>query len=194
MQTIEISLVEIAVAALIQDDVDMDTRTSFDTKAIVLHLEARDGDEEKLKETVNTGSVPHVILTRQVSVVNIEEEAAKRGFDVPYWENPADRALRLQRGKWLAVSFIFQPADRLVVQRVADVQVSWHEIMRKKEKTTKNGPKVDWHIGMTNNRIRMEATQEEKRLKEKQEQKVKKGKGKKKKVTTSSAMTASLKQ
>jgi hypothetical protein len=182
------SLVEVAVAALIQDNIDMDIRTGFDTKAIVLHLEARDGDEEKLKATVNAGSVPHVVLTRQVSVVNIEEEASRRGFDVPYWENPADRTLRLQRGKWFAVSLIFQPADRLMVQRVPDIQLAVYEMERENEKTTKNPPRVYWHIGMTNNHIRMEAAQEEKRLKEKQEQKMKKEKGKKKEAT-SSAMT-----
>ena len=110
LQFHDVSFVEVAVAALLKEDIDVDIELGLEKKAVVLTLEPRCGDEE-MANAVAKGCTPPYKLSKEVGVVVLETEAQKRGLDHPFFENPIDRHLRLSR-RLLGVSVIFEPSSR----------------------------------------------------------------------------------
>ena len=168
LQFYDTSFVEIAIMALLKEDIEVDFQCELENKAVVLTLESRCGDEE-MADAVARGSIPPYKISREVSVVLLELEAQKRGLDYPFFENPIDRQLRLSRQQ-LGVSVIFEPSGRTTTKRVPRVQLNIWQMAQEKEKTTTNPPALYWHIMTTNSRIRFETkTREEKKTDKLQE-------------------------
>ena len=162
LQFHDASFVEVAVAALLKEDIDVDIELGLEKKAVVLTLEPRCGDEE-MANAVAKGCTPPYKLSKEVGVVVLETEAQKRGLDHPFFENPIDRHLRLSR-RLLGVSVIFEPSSRTTTKRVPRVQLGMWQMLQEKEKKTTNPPMLYWQIMMTNSRIRSETmTKEEKK-------------------------------
>ena len=168
LQFHDTSIVEIAVMALLKEDIEVDFQHDLEKKAVVLTLEPRCGDEEMANAVANEHTPPYKI-SREVSVVLLEVEARKRGLDHPFFENPNDRHLRLSRQQ-LGVSVIFEPSGRTTTKRVPKVQLGMWQMTREKEKTTTNPPALYWQIMMANGRIRSETkTKEEKEVDKREE-------------------------
>ena len=165
LQFFDTAIVEIAVMALLREDIEVDFQRDLEDKAVVLTLEPRCGDEE-MANAVAKGCIPPYKISREVSVVLLELEARKRGLDHPFFENPTDRNLRLSRQQ-LGVSVIFEPIGRTTTKRVPQVQLGIWQTIQEKEKTTTNPPALYWQIMTANGRIRFETrTTEEKKADE----------------------------
>jgi hypothetical protein len=154
LQFYDTSIVEIAVMALLKEDIDVDIQRDLEKKAVVLTLEPRCGDEE-MANAVAKGCTPPYKISREVSVVLLELEAQKRGLDHPFFEDPLDRHWRLSHQQ-LGVSMIFEPSGRTTTKRVPMIQLDIWQMIQKKEKTTINPPVLYWQIMTTNGRIRSE--------------------------------------
>ena len=162
LQFYDISFVEIAVMALLKEDIEVDFQRDLEKKAVVLTLEPRCGDEE-MANAVAKGCTPPYKISKEVSVVSLELEARKRGLNHPFFENPIDRHLRISRQQ-LGVSVVFEPSGRTTTKRVPRAQLGMWQMRQEKEKTTTNPPVLYWQILMTNGRIRSETkTKEEKK-------------------------------
>lgn len=162
LQFYDTSIVEIAVMALLKEDIEVDFQRDLEKKAVVLTLEPRCGDEE-MDNAVAKGCTPPYKISTEVSVVSLELEARKRGLDHPFFEDPFDRHWRLARQQ-LGVSVILEPTGRTTTKRVPRVQLGIWQMVQEKEKTTTNPPAVYWQIMTTNSKIRLETkTKEEKK-------------------------------
>ena len=162
LQYYDTSIVEIAVRALLKEDIEIDFQHDLEKKAVVLTLEPRCGDEE-MANAVAKGFTPPYKISLEVSVVSLELEARKRGLDHPFFEDPFDRHWRLARQQ-LGVSVILEPTGRTTTKRVPRGQLVIWQMVQKKEKTTTNPPAMYWQILTANNRIRSETkTKEEKK-------------------------------
>jgi hypothetical protein len=162
LQFHDAEIVEIAVTALLKEDIEVDFQRDLEKKAVVLTLEPRCGDEE-MANAIAIGCTPPYKISREVSVVSLELEARKRGLDHPFFEDPLDRHWRLSHQQ-LGVSMIFEPSGRTTTKRVPRVQLDLWQMLQEKEKTTTNPPLLYWQIMMTNGSIRSETkTDEEKR-------------------------------
>jgi hypothetical protein len=159
LQFYDTSIVEIAVMALLKQDIYVDFRNELERKAVVLTLESRYGDEE-MASAVTEGRIPPYEISREVNVVSLEVEARNRGLSHPFFENPVDRHLRLTRQQ-LGVAVVFKPTGRATTKRVPAGQLSVWEMVQKKERTTTNPPKLFWQIMTMNSQIRLETMTEE---------------------------------
>jgi hypothetical protein len=84
----------VAISALLKEDIDVDFRQAFDTKAVVLSVEQRQGKED-MAVAHAAGRTPPFIISRDVSVLSLEDEARKRGSLYPFFEDPIDREVRV---------------------------------------------------------------------------------------------------
>lgn len=168
LQFYDTSIVEIAVMALLKEDIEVDFESALENKAVVLTLEPRAGDEE-MASAVAKGCTPPYKISSEVNVVLLEVEARKRGLDVPFFENPFDRHWRLARQQ-LGVSLILEPTGRTTTKRVPRVQLSIWQMLQEKEKTTTNSPAIYWQIWTTNSRIRSETKTKEEKKADKRDQ------------------------
>ncbi|THH04589.1 hypothetical protein EW146_g10138 [Bondarzewia mesenterica] len=161
LQFHDTAIVEIAISALLKENIDTDFRRELDSKAIVISIEQREGMED-MAVAHGAGRIPPFKISREVGVVLLEEEARRQGSEYPFFEHPSDRQIRIERG-CLGVALIFQPSGRAITKRVPSIQLSVWEMIREKERTTTNPPMLYWHIGMTNGRINMEVMEEAKK-------------------------------
>jgi hypothetical protein len=159
LQFHDVAVVEIAVMALLKEDIEVDFRQDLEKKAVVLTVEPRDTDED-ITSAVAEGRIPPYKISKEVSVVLIELEARNRGLGHPFFENPIDRHWRLER-KQLGVAVIFQPTGRTITKRVPEGQLGMWQMIQEKEKTTTNPPMLYWQIMTTNSRIRIETMNRE---------------------------------
>jgi hypothetical protein len=160
LQFHDTAIVEISVMALLKEDIDVDFERELDRKAVVLTVEPREGDEE-MAAAVTRGRIPPFKISKEVSVVSLEQEAQRRGLDFPFFEDPYDRQVRLAR-KQLGVAVIFQPGGRAITKRVPGIQINVWKMIQEKEKITTNPPMLYWQIMMSNNRVNMELEEEKK--------------------------------
>lgn len=166
LQSYDASIVEIAITALLKEDIEVDFERDLEKKAVVLTLEPRCGDEE-MANAVAKGNTPPYKISNEVSVVLLEAEARKRGLDHPFFENPIDRELRLSR-RQLGVSVIFEPSSRTTTKRVPRVQSGMWQMTRESEKKTINPPALYWQIMTTNGMIRFETKTKEEEKEDKE--------------------------
>ncbi|RDB17455.1 hypothetical protein Hypma_001640 [Hypsizygus marmoreus] len=160
LQFHDTAIVEIAVSALIKEDINVDFATELERKAVVFTVEQRP-EKEDMDVAVAAGRLPPYRIARDISVVLIEAEAKQRGLDRPYLEHPWHQQMRLAR-KQLGVAMIFLPGGRAVTKRVPSIQLSMWDMMKNKEKTTTNPPILYWHLNITNGQINTEIEQEAK--------------------------------
>jgi hypothetical protein len=154
LQFHDTAIVEIAVMALLKEDIEVDFERDLEKKAVILTLEPRCSDEE-MANAVAKGCTPPYKISREVGVVLLEIEAQKRGLDHPFFEDPLDRQWRLSYQE-LGVSMIFEPSGRTITKRVPRVQLHIWQMTQKKEKTTINPPMLYWQIMIANGVIRSE--------------------------------------
>jgi len=154
LQFHDVGIVETSVMALLKEDIDVDFERELQRKAVVLTVEPQEGDEE-MAAAVARGRIPPFKISKEVSVVSLEQEAQRRGVDFPFFEDPYERQLWLAR-KQLGVVVIFQPGGRAITKRVPGIQINAWKMIQEKEKTTTNPPMLYWQIMMMNYRINLE--------------------------------------
>lgn len=87
----DVAIVDIAVGALLKNDVNVDFRREFERQAVFLTIEQRE-NEETMADAHAAGHTPTIKITEDVCTVLIEEMATQLlGKDCQSFENPDDR-------------------------------------------------------------------------------------------------------
>ncbi|KAH8106053.1 hypothetical protein BXZ70DRAFT_1004339 [Cristinia sonorae] len=158
LQTFDATLVELAIKAMLKEDVNIDLEHAVNTQAVEFLIEPRDSMED-LEAAVDAGKIPPVRISREVKIVSIAEECKRRGIDPPYFEHPADRQSRIRRNR-LGVVMIFQPGGRAVTKATPNIQLGMWRMMQENEKKTTNPPIFYLSIHTTNSMVGHELQQE----------------------------------
>lgn len=66
LQFYDTAIVEIAVTALLKEDIEVDLQSALEKKAVVLTLEPRAGDEE-MANAIGKGHIPPYKISTEVS-------------------------------------------------------------------------------------------------------------------------------
>jgi len=164
LQYHDTSLVEIAVMALMKENIDVDFAAALMNKAVVMTVQQK--KDEDIELAVAAGRIPPCQISwkdPEPYVVSLEEAARERGYHEPYFENPGDRMMRLKRGHELSVSMIFLPTGRATAKRVPDVQLSVWNMIQEKARTTTNPPNLYRTVHILNVYINTEIMEEKKK-------------------------------